>query len=94
MHAPVNTIANGRNERREPRHRTLKRGLIVFHDGYSAFDCTVRNLSSGGAMLLFGEAVGVPNHFDLAVRPSDTLRPCTVRWRNEIALGLSFDAIH
>ena len=94
MHALVTAIANGRNRRAEPRARTLKRGLIVFHDGYSAFDCTVRNLSSGGAMLLFGEAVGVPNHFDLARRPGDNLRPCTVRWRDENGLGLSFDAIH
>jgi hypothetical protein len=94
MHVLEDHIASGRNKRKEPRPRTLKRGLIVFHDGYSAFDCTVRNLSSGGAMLLFGESVGVPNHFELAILPCDTLRPCTVRWRNENALGLSFDAIH
>ena len=82
-----------RNRRAEPRARTLKRGLLVFHDGYSAFDCTVRNLSSRGAKLLFGEAVGVPNHFNLAIRPSHDRRACTVRWRSEGALGVSFDTL-
>jgi hypothetical protein len=90
----LHAIANPRNRRAEPRARTLKRGLIVFRDGYSVFDCTVRNLSSHGAKLLFGEAVGVPNHFNLAIRPNHGRRPCTVRWRNEKALGVSFDTLH
>jgi hypothetical protein len=94
MEAHAIAIADPRNRRAEPRARTLKRGLIVFHDGHSVFDCTVRNLSSGGAMLLFGDPVGVPSHFDLAIRPSHDRRVCTVRWRDENALGVSFDTIH
>jgi hypothetical protein len=82
-----------RDQRAEPRGRTLKRGLIVFHNGSSVFDCTVKNLSLRGAKLLFGESAGVPNHFDLAIRPNRARRPCTVRWRNETALGISFDTL-
>ena len=94
MEAHISHSAVSRNRRAEPRAHTLKRGLIVFHDGYSVFDCTVSDLSSHGAKLLFGEAVGVPNHFNLAIRPSRDRRPCTVRWRNETALGVSFDTRH
>ena len=94
MEAPISHSATYRNRRAEPRARTLKRGLIVFHDGHSVFDCTIGNLSSGGAKLLFGEAAGVPNHFHLTIRPSRDRRPCTVRWRNESALGVSFDTLH
>jgi hypothetical protein len=94
MDAHAIATADSRNRRAEPRARTLKRGRIVFHDGHSVFDCTVRNLSSGGAMLLFGDPVGVPNHFDLAIRPSHHRRVCTVRWRDENALGVSFDTMH
>ena len=65
MEAHAIAIADPWNRRTEPRARTLKRGLIVFHDGHSVFVCTVRNLSSGGAMLLFGDPLGVPSHFDL-----------------------------
>jgi hypothetical protein len=93
MEAHISPSAVFRNRRAEPRARTLKRGLLVFHDGHSVFDCTVRNLSSRGAKLLFGEAVGIPNHFKLAIRPSRDRRPCTVRWRNESALGVSFDTL-
>jgi len=92
MHAIA--MADPWNRRAEPRARTLKSGVIVFHDGHSVFDCTVRNLSSGGAMLLCGDSLGVPSHFDLAIRPSHDRRVCTVRWRHEKALGVSFDTIH
>jgi hypothetical protein len=33
------------DKREAQRHRTLKGGSIVVNDGFSTFDCTVRNLS-------------------------------------------------
>ena len=94
MKLHVSANDDRRNRRVETRFPTLKRGLIVFHNGNSTFDCAVRNISTRGALLLFGEAVGVPNHFDLAMQPSHYRRPCTVRWRNGTTVGLSFDTRH
>jgi hypothetical protein len=81
------------NRRAEPRARTLKRGQIVFHNGHSTFDCTVRNISLRGAMLLFGTQIGVPNEFDLVLGTSRDRRPCTVRWRSGSALGVLFETL-
>ena len=41
----------GEENRNEQRHHTLKPGLIVFNNGFSTIECTVRNLSEGGAQL-------------------------------------------
>jgi hypothetical protein len=77
--------------RRERRMRTLKRGRIVFNGGFASFECTVKDLSAGGARLQFGDALGVPQHFDLLIESDHMRKPCTVRWRRDNLLGVSFD---
>ena len=52
-------------ERRTPRRRTLKGGRIVFNNRRSVIDCTVRNLSTGGALLSVPNVSGVPDQLDL-----------------------------
>ena len=79
------------DKRASRRVRTLKGGRIILHGGYSVFACTVRNLSDTGAMLQLGETTGVPTHFDLEIEPGRPPRKCTVRWRSQTALGVSFD---
>lgn len=78
--------------RRERRMRTLKRGRIVFNGGFASFECTVKDLSSSGARLQFGDALGVPLHFELLIESDHMRKPCTVRWRHNNLLGVSFDA--
>lgn len=79
------------NQRAEARARTLKGGRVVFNGGYSSYDCTIRNLSSGGAMLQFSSTLGIPNAFELFVNNSAGEKyACTVRWRTNIALGVAF----
>jgi hypothetical protein len=73
------------------RARTLKGGRIVFNGGYSSFECTVRNLSDGGALLKFGDVLGIPNHFELETEMGKPRRKCTVRWRSGTLMGISFD---
>lgn len=81
----------GANRRSEPRPRTLKGGRIVFNGGYSSFDCTVRNLSTGGALLQVATTADIPNTFDLIINNSgDTRYHCTVRWRTHVSLGVAF----
>jgi hypothetical protein len=78
------------NRRTSRRMRTLKKGTIILYGGYSVYDCIVRNLSEGGAMLQIA-SLGIPSHFELAMGISTPRRACTVRWRSEGALGVSFD---
>jgi hypothetical protein len=70
------------------RHRTLKGARIVFNAGNSTIDCTVRNLSAGGAKLDVASVVGIPNSFDLLV--GEQLRACRVAWRSLKQLGVEF----
>lgn len=80
------------NRRAARRNRTLKKATIVFNGGFSAFDCIVRNLSDTGAMLQVS-SLGIPTHFELKMDAATLRRPCTVRWRTEAVLGVSFDDV-
>jgi PilZ domain-containing protein len=71
------------------RHRVHKGAKIEF--GGVTVDCTVRNLSTTGALLELSSAVRIPAEFTLVV-PSDALRlPCAVVWRTEYRMGVHFD---
>lgn len=78
------------NRRRDIRRKVLKSGQISFNHGFSVFECTVRNLSEGGAMLEFGSVIGVPSRFYLTMTSDATNRPCEVRWRTERFIGVAF----
>jgi hypothetical protein len=88
----MNTPNDPREEhRRDRRMRTLKGGRIVFNAGFGVFDCVVRNISEGGAMLQLSGPLGIPSHFELVMEPGIPRRKCTVRWRTDNAIGVSFD---
>jgi hypothetical protein len=74
--------------RRQERHRTLKAGKIIFNRKASVVDCTIRNVSEGGACLLVDSVVGIPETFDLAI--DQTVRSCTVKWKSANRIGVSF----
>ncbi|MDB5537243.1 MAG: PilZ protein [Devosia sp.] len=71
------------------RHRTLKGGRIVVNDGFSTYQCTVRNLSPAGAQLRVTSIIGIPDSFDLLLDDKQSFA-CTVIWRRETELGVSF----
>jgi hypothetical protein len=77
-------------QRKHPRHRTLKAGRIVFNHRFSVIDCTVRNLSDGGACLELASSVGIPESFDLTIEPDRGTRPCRVAWKSENRIGVAF----
>ncbi len=52
-------------QRRSRRMRVLKGARIVFNDHRSVINCTVRNFSESGALLLLPSVVAVPNEFEL-----------------------------
>ena len=76
--------------RAQPRHRTLKAGKVVFNHRFSVVDCTIRNLSAGGACLRVPSTVGIPDDFDLLIEPERVPRACRVAWKNEHDLGVMF----
>ena len=91
MEAHVSQNTDRENRRRAPRVRTLKAARIVINGGYSVYDCLIRNLSDTGAMLAMSAPQGVPSQFQIMMDAAKQRRQCTVRWRSENALGMSFD---
>jgi hypothetical protein len=77
-------------QRKEPRHRTLKAGRIVFNQRRSVLDCTVRNLSSTGACLDVPSTVGIPHVFELIIESDGLTRSCRTAWRTERRIGVHF----
>lgn len=91
MHARMST-GNDQDQRKIRRIRTLKGARIDFNGGYSAYECTVRDLTPNGARLEFGDATGVPNHFWIDLEHGhEPRRKCTMRWRAGLTVGVSFD---
>ena len=74
--------------RTAPRHRTLKAGKIVLHQGASVLDCTIRNLSATGAAISVSNAATVPAEFELQF--DGETRSCIVAWRRLDRLGVKF----
>lgn len=74
------------------RRSTLKGGRLVFNNGRSTFDCTVRNLSRQGAKLQVGASIGIPDRFDLML-PNTHRQPCRVIWRKPRELGVVFESV-
>ena len=91
MTTVVKTAHEGAERRRERRARALKAAKIVFNLGRSVFDCTVRNLSPGGALLEVPCMVGIPPKFDILMDQGVTRRACTVRWNTQRLIGVQFD---
>lgn len=77
------------DNRDAPRHRTLKGGLIVINDGFSTFDCTIRNLSETGAKLVVTNSLPIPPRFDLALNDGRRFA-CETAWRTETEIGVRF----
>ena len=75
-------------EHRSQRHRTLKAGKIILHQGASVLDCTIRSLSAAGAAISVPNAATVPAEFELQF--DDETRNCIVAWRRLDRLGVKF----
>jgi PilZ domain len=91
METADSSTPQGADRRTERRMRTLKSGRIVFNEGRSVFDCVVRNLSPGGALLEIPNMLGIPSRFDVDIERAARRRPCTVRWHTDRLMGVHFD---
>jgi hypothetical protein len=72
-----------------PRHRVLKAGTIEFGGG--AIDCTVRNMSSTGALLEVNSPIGIPGKFTLVLPADGHHVACRVAWQKQKRIGVVFD---
>lgn len=78
-------------QREKPRLRALKRAQIVFNNGRSAIDCTVRDSSAAGARLKIVTSIGVPDRFVLSIITDDVRHECRVIWRRIDEIGVAYD---
>ena len=75
------------DKRNSQRRRALKDGKIVFNNGFCVVDCTIKNLSETGAMLVAPKAGGIPDEFVL-IDSKGQKHEAKVRWRKLNALGV------
>ena len=73
-----------------PRHRVLKQGTISFRGG-GRIDCTVRNISQGGARLDVATPFGLHGSFILMIAADHFKRDCRAVWNIEERVGVAFE---
>lgn len=79
------------NEKRlHPRRRVIKSGKVLFHDGFSTFDCVIRDVSDAGAKLKAETPQFIPDEIELLVDQQELIYPCAVLWRRGSELGVRF----
>lgn len=78
------------DKRAHQRTKTLYKGKVVTDGRYSVIDCTVRDLSEGGARIEFGSTYVPPPEFELEI-PNKQLRfRARVVWSSGLRHGVMF----
>jgi len=78
------------SERRSDTRRRVFKGAVITFGG-TGIDCTVRNMSNGGAAVDVANAAMVPRTFRLAIKTDDFIARCRVIWNNGQRMGVAFD---
>ncbi|MCB8838199.1 PilZ domain-containing protein [Aurantimonas sp. VKM B-3413] len=73
-----------------PRMRVLKRGKVIFNNGFSTFDCVVRNVSATGALLTLAESAHLPKEFSIRIGEEKDARPAKLVYRRSMFAGIRF----
>jgi hypothetical protein len=76
--------------RRAARNRVLKSGRLVFNEKRSTVDCTVRNQSATGALLLVASPLGLPDEVELYIPRDDFHRACRIIRREGDRVAVEF----
>jgi hypothetical protein len=77
-------------ERREhPRTPVQAPAVIFFDPGSHSIDCTIRNISAGGARVVLLRPETLPDMVRILVRPG-AYHSALVRWRIGLEVGLEF----
>ena len=79
---------NASERRKHPRQRQLRKAKIIYGNGNCVFDCTIKDISQGGARLDLGTIIDLPKffwiHFDDGKK-----REAEVAWRKSTKLGFA-----
>jgi uncharacterized protein (DUF2336 family) len=79
------------NRRKHVRRTVNLRVGFASYDGILIGQCTVVDVSGGGARLKTDSSVTLPDEFDLFLAANgETRRRCKVQWRSDHALGVQF----
>ena len=76
-------------QRQSNRRKTLKTGKIIFNNSHCVVECTVRDMSDGGAQLELPCYVDLPEMLTLAI-PGGPNRDCEIVWSSNTKLGVRF----
>ena len=80
--------AQRKERRKSPRRRVLKDGKLIFAHGHSVVDCTIDNMSDGGAHVRIDSSHGLPQEFYLAEASRGIVHKAEVAWRTTAGIGL------
>ena len=79
-----------RERRLSARNRTFLGGQIIFNQRQSTLDCTIKNLSEDGALIVLSDAVVTPLLFELYLPLRREHRLVRSRWRDGARQGVAF----
>lgn len=83
------TAPSQKMEKRDDQRRRISKKVSIQFNG-SAIHCSVRNVSSAGALLEAESSPGIPRAFTLVVPPDALKRECRVVWIEEVRLVVEF----
>lgn len=88
--AMMSAVEITQERRRSVRSRSFIGGQLIFNQRRSTLDCTVRNLSDMGALILLSDAVTVPDVVELYLPQKRESRMARICWRDRERAGIEF----
>ena len=76
--------------RNSTRQKSFLQGRIYFNNRRSAIDCLIRDISAGGAKLIFSQTASIPDVVELFIPQKDQTLRAHVQWRSGEEAGVSF----
>lgn len=77
------------DRRAQPRKKVRKIGRVLYNDSQAMIDCTILDISEGGAKLEFANRQVLPRIFSLQLDDGSVTR-CEVRWAKDNFFGVRF----
>lgn len=80
-----------RKETRKPRHTTQHPAWMMLDGGFAKRDCTVLNLSAGGARVRLSNSAPLSSNLSLALtKDVRKVTHCRLIWRKDSVIGVEF----
>jgi hypothetical protein len=84
--------AHFEEKRNATRQKAFTAAHVHFNRGNSTYEALVRNVSSTGARLKFGDVIELPAEFELRVGKDGSYQKAHVAWRHGFEIGVAFAA--